>query len=291
MPKSNNPSKMTKTLTSALLSFASVALLASSANAQSTITSVPYDVVLGFRATSGTGAAENVEVDLGSITQFYNTTPGEIIHLNSASQLAVADLVSTYGSAWASDPNLFWGVAATNQATSDPTGRDPVFSLWATDPEITPGTLNTPWRTGSRAQQGTPASNIASLYTGLNGATSTTNSSMTSILPTAQGDSWTAEDEKLIGTSFGYFNPTIDNAVTNVNGSGNSISDFYELLTTNNINQPGTVLGKFELNSNGTFEFIAAAPVPEPSSMGLMGVGFLSLIGMVVLRRRRSVLA
>ena len=114
---------------------------------------------------------------------------------------------------------------------------------------------------------------------------------MTSILPTAQGDSWTAEDEKLIGTSFGYFNPTIDNAVTNVNGSGNSISDFYELLTTNNINQPGTVLGKFELNSNGTFEFIAATPVPEPSSMGLMGVGFLSLIAMVLLRRRRSVLA
>ena len=73
----------------------------------------------------------------------------------------MADLVSTYGSAWASDPNLFWGVAATNQATSDPTGRDPVFSLWATDPEITPGTLNTPWRTGCQAQQGTPASNIA----------------------------------------------------------------------------------------------------------------------------------
>ena len=124
------------------------------------------------------------------------------------------------------------------------------------------------------------------MYTGLDAASPTSNSSETAVIPTAQGDSWSAQDDALIGASFGYFNPTIDNFVTNVNGQGNSISDFYQLIPTSATgNAP--VIGKFELNSNGTFEFVA---VPEPSSMGLMGVGFLSLIGMVVLRRRRSVL-
>jgi hypothetical protein len=77
--------------------------------------------------------------------------------------------------------------------------------------------------------------------------------------------------------------------VNNIAANGAAISDFYELDPGSG---PATLLGKFELFQNGTLEFVAAgAPVPEPSSIGLMGVGFLSLVGMVVLRRRRSVVA
>jgi hypothetical protein len=93
------------------------------------------------------------------------------------------------------------------------------------------------------------------------------------------------------GTDFGYFSGTgvNDNAVTNVDASGNSISELDALFTSTG-SHPANVLGKIELNTNATLEFVAA-PVPEPSTMGLTGIGFLSLVGFVALRRRRSVLA
>jgi hypothetical protein len=75
--------------------------------------------------------------------------------------------------------------------------------------------------------------------------------------------------------------------VNNIGTGLAAISDFYELDPGSG---PAKFLGKFELFQTGTLEFVAA-PVPEPSSIGLMGVGFLSLVGMVVLRRRRSVVA
>jgi len=82
---------MKRLLTTTLLGLASVAFLASSANAQLS-NAGDYDVVLGFIATSGTGSGVNVEVDLGSINQFIDATPGEVIQLNSSTQLEVADL-------------------------------------------------------------------------------------------------------------------------------------------------------------------------------------------------------
>ena len=151
-----------------------------------------------------------------------------------------------------------------------------------------------PWQAGNRFQQESPSSLEATLYTGVNGATSTANSSVSTVIPIGQGDSYYNEDvaSGLSGggnISYEYYVPSTDNNVTAVNAQGNSVSDFFELVDTNAGNN-GKLLGQFELNSNGTFEFIAT-PVPEPSTMGLTGVGFLSLIGLVALRRRRSMLA
>ena len=279
--------EMKKLLITALVGLSSAALSLSSANAQSQITSVPGDVILGFYATSGSGSGVDLEVDLGSVTKFINATPGTVFNLSGSTGLALADLTSTYGANWASDPNLFWGTAASNQTTQ--VDSLPNYSLFATDPETTPGTLSTPWQAGNRFQQQPPSGLIASLYTGLNQSTSTANSSVSNVIPTSQGDSYFFDDVTSGGggISFEYFQPSSDNNVTNTNASGNSISDFYELLQTNAGNN-GQLLGKFELNSNGTFEFVA---VPEPSTMGLTGVGFLSLIGLVALRRRRSLVA
>jgi hypothetical protein len=114
-------------------------------------------------------------------------------------------------------------------------------------------------------------------------------SSVTAIVPTSTANSYYAEDtQNGPGVSFGYFSPMVDNTVTNTNASGFSVSDFY-LLEITNAGNNGLLLSQFQFNpSTGVFLF---GVVPEPSSIGLTGVGFLSLIGFVALRRRRSLLA
>jgi hypothetical protein len=294
---------MKSLLTSALLGLAGVALFTSSANAQTTITSNLGDVILGFRATSGTGAASNLEVDLGNVSQFYNAAPGSIINLNGTAGLALQDIINTYGPNWATDVDpatsvgrVLWGVASTDGAAPTADGHATARAMWVTDPEITPGTLNAPWFRGTTLQVGGPVTKIETLEVNgaagtIDGATSTANSNVSAVINSTTQGSWSSEDLFNIGSSFGYFVPTIDNNLaTSSDANGNSVSDFYELQTSTT-RVPGKILGQFVLNSTtGNFEFIAA-PVPEPSAMGLMAVGFLSLIGMVVVRRRRSIVA
>jgi hypothetical protein len=274
---------MKRLLTTALVGLAGAALSLSTANAQSTVSTTAGDLILGFYATSGSGAAFDVEVNLGSVNNFLSATPGETFSLTGANALAEADLVATYGANWATDPDLFWGVITTNQASSTAITGVPLYSTFVTDPESTPGTLNPPWINGTRFAQEVPSGLIESVILGMNQGTSTTNSTETEIIPTSIGDSYYAADFHVANTSLDAYTPTIDNAVTNVDASGNSISDFYELTSTNP-ETPGTVIGQFKLNSDFGFEYVAA--VPEPSSIGLAGVGFLSLIGFVALRRR-----
>jgi hypothetical protein len=276
---------MKRLLTTALVGLAGAALFIATANAQSTISANAGDVILGFYATSGTGAAYDVEVDLGSVEQFLNATPGETIQLTGPNALAEADLAATYGTNWASDPDLFWGAITTNQASTTAIPGAPLYTTFVTDPESTPGTLNPPWISGTKFAQEVPSGLIESVIIGLNGTTSTANSSVTSIVPTSLGDSYYAADFHVANTSFDAYTPTIDNAVTNVDASGNSISDFYELTSTNP-ETPGQLIGTFKLNGDFGFEYTAA--IPEPSSIGLTGVGFLSLIGFVALRRRST---
>jgi hypothetical protein len=129
---------MKRLLTTALLGLTSAALSLSTANAQSPINAAAGDIILGFYATSGTGAGQDLEVDLGNATKFMTATPGQVINLSGSAGLALADLTSTYGTGWASNPDLSWGVISGNTVTAIPGAT--TDSIWASDPETTPGT-------------------------------------------------------------------------------------------------------------------------------------------------------
>lgn len=275
---------MKKLLTTALLGLTSIALIATSAEAA--VTATFPDVVLGFAATGGSGAATNLEVDLGNVSQFYNAAPGST---TTITQLSPADLAGIYGSTWFSRPDLSFGLFATDITTPTPDGHSPALTNWLTAPEVTPGVMPPALRRVIGAFNQQAETRMGSTLTFLNGSPSTPNSTQSTAYPNAVGNgSYTGEElSQTPGTFWLTYHISPDNAVNNIAANGAAISDWYEI---NPGSGPATFEGKFELFQNGTLKFVAA-PVPEPSSIGLMGVGFLSLVGMVVLRRRRSVVA
>jgi hypothetical protein len=256
-----------------LLALASAALLAPAIRAGAqTITPQLDDLILGFYAPSGTGQTVNLEVDLGNISNFYDAVAGST---NLLTALSVQDINDAYGANWSARTNLFWGAfATTGRANGTPDNHAPVGTLWATDPDGQPA-----WQRGSVfAQKDASASLEAVFVPGANGslygATATSNSSVAADINASQPGSWSSEDRKTVGTSFGYFNPTIDNGVS----TGTVVSELYELPPGDGA---GTDLGELLLSPSG-LSFVA---IPEPSAGVLVAIGLGSI---VLLRRRRT---
>jgi hypothetical protein len=255
-----------------LLALASAVLLIPVVHIEAqTITPQLDDLILGFRASGGTGQSVNLEVDLGNISNFYGAGVGNTIPLPA---LTLQDLSDAYGASWYTRTNLYWGaIATTGRAIGTPDSHAPVGTLWATDPDGQPA-----WQRGSVFAQKTASESLEGVFVpgangSLYGATATSNSSAAADITASLPGSWSAEDLKTVGTSFGYFNPTVDNVVSN----GPVASELYELQPGSGA---GTDIGELVLGPSG-LSFIA---VPEPSAGVLVAIGLGSI---VFLRRRR----
>jgi hypothetical protein len=244
-----------------MLALAGVALLSPVGHTTAQTLTPQFDeLILGFRATGGQGLTVNLEVDLGNVSQFYNATPGSTISLPA---LSVQDLANVYGTSWSTRTDLVWGaVATTGRAAGTSDGHAPVGTLWATDP-----TGQAAWNRGSVFAQKTASPNIEAMIVpgsagSLYGATPTVNSSESATIDATEAGSWTIQDLKTAGTSFGYWNPTIDDAVTNP-ASGQAVSALYELQPTNVASIAGTFLGDLVLTPSG-LSFQAVPPISAP---------------------------
>jgi hypothetical protein len=293
---------MKKLVTTALLGLASVALIATDARA-ATLTPNVGDLILGFRITdaTGQGANQNLEVDLGNIATsstlqgLLTLAPGQTISLNALSPtsggLAVQDLINTYGANWASRTDLAWGLFAASGRTgaSHVTGY-PLDTLWADE---NPSLI--PYQSEGRTLQAAGSAAYEAMISGAsssisNNTTSTANSADSVVVDATQAGSWSFQQNQNPIVQFAFFN---GQPMDVTEGTGGTVdASFYHLIPQPLSTQtaPGVLLGTFSLSTTGGFTYTAAA-VPEASSMGLVGVGFLSLIGMVVLRRRRSAIA
>jgi hypothetical protein len=251
------------------LAVAVIALITSSARAAA-VSAGQGDLILGFRATGGTGAGLNLEVNLGPVSTYYALDGASF----TVTKLALADLTATYGASWDTRTDLYWGLAAAySNAEPDPNGK-PSSTLWVTD-AVAPA-----YNVASAASQATPNARIQGLYTGgagaLNGKTSTANSDYSAVIDKTLAGSW--GERITTGNSFNYFNPKIDIAV----GGTDKTLDLIELQPYAGTPKPaGTTLGTFTLTSGGGLQWQA---IPEPSSMMLVFMG----LGMSVMIRRHT---
>jgi hypothetical protein len=269
-----------------IIYYTALLALATSAHA---ITAAKDDLVLGFSASGGTGAAVNLEVDLGNVAQFYNTS-GTL----TLTGLKNADLVSTYGSNWDTRVDLTWGVVGTTGAAVGTTVLGNTIAsktLWGTEAETTLGLQSTGWNRGTTNNQQGSANTIATLYNGglgsLTNASATGNSATAAVISNSLAGSWTLQEGGI--SAFGYFNPksSFENG-TNISSGSWAASDLYELQPANGT-PLAVYLGTFALSSDGVLtygdSYSVATAVPEPSTYAVI-LGAVTL-GFVALRRHQ----
>ena len=101
------------------------------------------NLLLGFQATGGTGASQNVFISLGSATSFRdNGNLGPIANIG-------ATLTSVYGSDWYTRTDLYFGVIGNLSAkpnsgigSASAVNGDPSRTFYLSAPAATPGTGN-----------------------------------------------------------------------------------------------------------------------------------------------------
>jgi hypothetical protein len=289
----------TPLLSTTLLALAGIAFIAQPAQAQTALTFNDGDLVLGFRDTAGANSAIDLEIDIGSATNFiaggaYATGAAQTIAIGNIA----TDLSNEYTSGWNTSSTVLWSISGA--AADGSVGTIPVDTLFATSQETTPGTHATAWTRKSVFTQQNPAGAINSMdsnyaqgtFGGQNQTISSNNSNL--LIQTGSGAgatsnsyiSWMANGANAgSAAAFGYFtggaHPTEGSFA---NGTSGSVLDLFEMTPTASGTAPGVLLGEFKLDNSGDLTFTSA--VPEPSTYAAI-LGALTL-GLVAIRRRKQ---
>jgi hypothetical protein len=238
-------------------------------------TATDGDLILGFVNSASPPSAGDLDVDIGSASQYTGLTAGTY----TVAAFNAADLTSTYGAnAFSSTTN--WTVFGGNGLAGGP-GSTPTSTIWATSVNST--ALQAKTATALGATSGAFDTFLNSGVNGfgngggftLNGSAYASNDSGSS--PTGSAGGGLAQ---LATTSlnFSYFSSSVFKPT-----AGTSTLTLYQLLPTSSGTAPGVDLGVFTLSSSG-LTFTAFTAIPEPATYAAI-LGLLT-IGFVVVRRR-----
>jgi len=157
---------------------------------------VPGDLILGVRATGGTGATTNVFFNLGPAHALRsNPNPaGTLVDLS-------AELTAAYGASWSSRTDLYFGVFA-NRSNATPSGigsaapenGDPARTIYTSKGVTTAGT-GTPWSGFSVSALGLAATAHQGQIAAIDNIAANSNKVMTLVQatnPVEWANSWTA---------------------------------------------------------------------------------------------------
>ncbi|MCX6848395.1 MAG: PEP-CTERM sorting domain-containing protein [Verrucomicrobia bacterium] len=239
------------------------------------------DVLLGFRATSGTGSTSNLIVNLGQADTIFRNATSNISSVANIGSL----LTSTFGAGWDTRSDLFWGaVANANSASGDPAiDGDPGATNYYTKAQTS---LNPGIKTSTAANINSSTSRVAisNNIQGLNTTFAAATGTNSVVIPSSGGTTWSSS---ITASNFG-----VGSAIeaSNANGIDATGLDLYRILDSNTDASPSQTVGvpnwegTFTISNTGVVGFSVNA-VPEPSRAVLAALG---LGGLLLRRRRRS---
>jgi hypothetical protein len=258
--------------------------------------------VLFFQTRGVSGSGNGVYVNLGNAaTEFRGATAGANAAMQRVNFINIGTtLEAAFGAGWASDPDIYAGVAGVFENIVDPTvvDGDQYRTLYASRPRTSVGTLgqsqSTQWNLTSAGSLTTGATNMLALL-----------SNATILLPAAdQGvvaDTAIRNQNPFNGsgvqqTAFGQFTGGLQQK-----GSASSFGTFgdagvvefaldvqrlvpdgtVDAGEVSGVSRRGSYEGTLTVDSLGNVSFIT---IPEPSSLTLAGIAGLAL----AFRRRRN---
>ncbi len=263
----------------ALLALTGTVLAAVTSPAALVATPVNGDIFLGFRASGGQGGSVSYLVNLGTNNQFRtigsgagSAVPGDTFALTSIGDIG-ADLVTAFGSNWATRADLFWGVFGVSTS-----GSSTVFGSREQIPVGVPSLVYSPLSSGDRNSTGSQISSVISQPGGFTGAESTINSTVATLqINTGNASSYNKQVATAGTSDFGTVSGW--NSIEGDFGDGpaGTALDLYRLAGTTSER-----LGTFSISNSGSLGFTA---VPEPGAPLLAAFA----TGMALTARRRRV--
>ena len=235
------------------LAILALGLISPAANA---LTAGSGDVILGFRATAGTGNDKNLVVKLGQASQFTGAS-GTL----SVTDIA-ADLAATYGSNWASRTDLFWGVIGATSSFAA-VGGDPAGTTYASRVRPSAATAATAWTAYTTSTQSFITNKVNTARNGVAAGAAGINTSA-AIEPTSGTSCWSALQPGgalANGISFAAYDPTIE-------GTPVRSLDFFKMTPQASTEVAGSNLGTFTLSANGKVSFVTAATAAADLASG-----------------------
>jgi hypothetical protein len=276
---------------SLLLGLASCLLIAPT---RASLTYNDGDLLLGFRATGGTGGATDYLVNLGQAQLFTNATSPIVLGTAQLGNLK-ADLDVWFSATWQTRVDMLWSVSGVYKFAGAGFLANTMFATNAHVSNVTLGLQDSAaWARPTSFGAGGPAGKIQSMSTTFalgngggspTGATESTNSAFALIQPQANVNSYRAmmpNGSAVTGAAaYNWFGGSTGIEGNFGNGTGGVVLDFYSV-------QPGTsgtgdFEGTFTINNNATVTFTPA--IPEPASMAAIAGGIAVL---ATIRRRRA---
>ncbi|MDB6078858.1 MAG: hypothetical protein JWO82_2605 [Akkermansiaceae bacterium] len=225
------------------------------------------DLLMGFHATSGTGAGQTYVVDLGSAASFRDATGNLTLNLGNIG----ADLTSLYGANWSSRTDLSWGIAGS-PSNVDSINGDAAATIYASKA----GDATTPpWQITSSNGRTSTSTRLQGVATAFSNGQATINSTVASIQGDTDPNSW--RSYMASGGTSGNTPGNLDfGAFSNIEGTPAESLALFRISGA----QAGAYEGSFSISSGGIVSF---TPVPETSSAVIAGLGAM----LVLVRRRR----
>jgi hypothetical protein len=277
-----------------MLVMAGVSVLAFNTKAATTYTA--GDLILGFRATGGTGASSTVVVDTGVLASTIRDSTSNIASLIDLGSGVGTVLTDTFGANWATRTDIQWGIVGLKSASATAGGvvfGDPKRTVYASEQStgIAGSAGSTPFdllNAGNVTAAATAVNDFQSTFASYTGAGATYLGGRAAVIETSLAN--TFEDNVSTNPNFSTIPGSV--VASSASGISGTTLDLYRILgQTGQSGQAGGTLalgsyeGSFNINSSGMVSYtaeISAAPEPSRALLAAIGAGGL------LLRRRRT---